>query len=103
MPLLNHQLMSVYEVDYKEFERFVGECYPWLVDDYSFIAYEESGNDSYFLFNPDGAPLSKYDEGSWNMAQNEDDYSQLNNGIVFDKLCFDGFITPWSYLVRVSW
>lgn len=83
----------VTELDYKEVEALVCKEYGHCgLDEYSFVATEECGNDEVFLFTvrDTGVVLDPLTKGSGNYE-------------IMEHLCVDGHLAPGKYLVRVSW
>jgi hypothetical protein len=90
-PTMKVQKKVIFQVDYREFERFIEEVYGVHLD---FLDWQECGNDSttalYAEKNPSVTPLTGETvlENRWE---------------IMDDLCNKGLIEPGEYLVKVCW
>jgi hypothetical protein len=87
-------------VKYSELERFVKEVYG---QDWSFVAAEETSNDTQHTFHVDGR-ISSHDMdavGGWQLDPNPSFCPSAQ--VILDDLCSRLMIPAGEYLVEVCW
>lgn len=97
---MRYKIVTIYQVDYFELERFAKEIYG--LDDYSFVATEECGNDSEHRFRVNGK-VDSWDADNEVAILNTTDVPCYANGLLLNMLCRDGHIPKGEYLVIVCW
>ncbi len=100
MPKLKVEKRTVYKVDCSDLEQFVREVY--AVEDYSFVAKQECGNDSQHRFHVD-AVMDKWDIKEAEALRGGKVESGMSNHTILQTLCVDGHIKPGEYIVDVCW
>ncbi len=107
---LKHKVVTYFEVDYNDFEKFVNDHYPFKTakdrDGYSFVAIEEGNNDSEYSFEVNDENcfgyVSKWDQEARTRIRNGH-IKPFENYQLFSILYEDGLIEAGNYLIRVSW
>lgn len=90
------------EMDYDEFENIVTNQYK--VNDYSFVATEECGNDSDHTFSVSGIePLDKYETEKLLEFIEKNGGTCYVNHTLFQDLVNKGVLEPGEYIVKVCW
>jgi len=90
---------TIHEVSWSNLEQFVAE--KTGVNNYSFVATEECGNDSVHEFKVTGELV--YGEDDTNMWIASEGRTWISNDNILDWLCAKGHIEPGTYLVSVCW
>jgi hypothetical protein len=80
-----------FEVDYREFEKFIEEVYGVYLD---FVGWQECGNDSSTVL---------YASKKENLEPLTPETVIENRWDIMDDLCNKGLIEEGKYLVRVCW
>jgi sulfatase maturation enzyme AslB (radical SAM superfamily) len=95
--------MTYHVLDYDELEDLIKEHYPFI-EDYNFIACEESSNDTSHTYdNISAESWDQYDDEQWEIDIVKDKQYDFAVEVFLRKLCKDGHIEPGNYLIHVCW
>jgi hypothetical protein len=97
--MLNTKTVTYFEVEEREFERFVKEIYG---HDYSFVADVECGNDSEHSFPVRKSEIDEWDAARLETFKQTGRYDWLVHTL-FQDLVNRDLIPEGNYLVSVSW
>lgn len=95
---LKHKRVEMFEVDYKDLEKFIQDH---ANQEYDIVSGQECGNSSSIQIRVDGE-LDKYDVEMWSRFKKTGRGSCLLV-VILNALCNDKLILPGQYLINVCW
>lgn len=95
---LKHEVKTIYEVEFNEFDKLVQETYDPI---YEFMSVQVAGRDSSYSFNVTGE-INDWEDGNANFIRGGN-IPTYSNPLLLNVLAADGHIEKGDYVIKVSW